>query len=285
MKKFLLVPLLIAGFSLSGISEETSPQTPEIQTEQKLVDEVLSDYRNGRYNSFLNSIDTTFREGSKKWEYNSALEQRKKLSDYVHDFDQKKEGVFNTKLHALMEAQDSELIDICVNNPNEKLSREVKDMVFFAPSPEEQESLDYVHGLSYKFKGDGTSPLENKLISIDTEFWLKSLSLGIALSQNKLDKATYEKQYLVLQVEKLKQMRTVCEGDSYDGEKTKAHVLKACDLIPKVHASTITRKHLMALGQGKVAPQNSIEKSMQSIMAKYLEKEQSLVQKHFPESK
>ena len=283
MKKLLLIPLLMASFAFGSTTKNTDPQTLQVQTEQKLIDEVMNDYRDGSYTSFLKRMDATYREGNKKWEYNSALEERKKLSSLVQDFGQEKTDAFKTKMHVLVEAQDRELADVCINNPDETFSREVRDMVFFTPSPKEQASLDYLHGLSYKFKGDGVTPLENQLINIDTEFWLKELSLGVAKAQNKVDAATYQKQHIVLQMEKLKQMREACETDEYGDIKTQELVKTAYNLMPKVHASSVTRKHLIALGQGKIAPKTQSEKEMQAIVAKYTEKEQALVKEYFPE--
>jgi len=285
MKKFILIPLLMASFIFATANEPSDSQTPQVQTEQKLIDEVLSDYRDGRYNSFLKRMDSTYQKENKKWEYNTVLEERKKLSTYVHDYSQEKPDDFKTKMHALVETQDRELAEVCINHPNEKFSREVRDMVFFTPSPKEQKSLDYIHSLSYKFKGDGATPLENKLINIDTEFWLKGLSLSVVRVQNKIDVETFQKQHIVLQMEKLKLMIEACDADEYGDIKTQEHVNTAYDLIPKINASSLTRKYLMALGQGKAEPRTESEKKMQVIVAKYMEKEQSLVQKYFPKGK
>ena len=184
-------------------------------------------------------------------------------------------------INQLHQAQDQELIEICLNNPNEKISHEVRDMIFFTPSKQEEESIEFIHGLSLKFKGDGVTPIENKLINIDTEFWLKGLSLEIAKSQNKMDDKTYQKQYLVLQLEKIKQMEEACQGDLVD-VKIKSYVDTASSVIPKVYASAATRKHLTALGKGKIAPKSATEKQMQAVMEKYLQKEEALIEKHFP---
>lgn len=282
MKKFLLIPLLMGSFTFASTEEVSENPSPQFQSEQKLIDEVLTDYREGRYSSFLKKMDRTYQEGNKKWEYNSVLEERKKLSTMVQDYGREKADDFKTKMHALMEAQDRELANVCINHPDEKFSREVRDMVFFSPSPEEQDSLDYLHELSYKFKGDGKTPLENKLIAIDTEFWLKDLSLGVAKAQNKVDTETFQKQHIVLQMEKLSKMREACEADEFGDIKTQALVKGACALMPKVHASAVTRQHLMALGQGKIEPRTETEKEMQAVIAKYLEKEQALIQNYFP---
>ena len=287
MKKFLFVPILAATLALPLVGNEEITQAEPVQTEQiaspeqKMIEEVLADYRAGHYNSFLKKSDEDYQEAEKKWKNNDLLEQRKKLSSMVHDYGIDKTDDFKKQIATLYEAQDQELIEIALSHPNEKISREVRDMVFFSPSKQEEESLEFIHGLSLKFKGDGTTPIENKLINIDTEFWLKGLSLEIAKAQSKMDDKTFQKRYIVLQLEKIKKMNEACQGDLVD-IKIKSYIDTACTVLPKAYASSTTRKHLMALGKGKLSPQNPIEQELQAVMAKYLKKEEALTEKFFP---
>jgi len=197
------------------------------------------------------------------------------------DYQGRKGDLFKKEIATLHEAQNRELIEICICNPKDKISSEVRDMVFFTPNAHEQESIDYIHKLGNKFKGDGTTPLENRLINVDTEFWLKELSLGVVLTQKQIDPETFQKKYLVIQMEKMKQMQDACQGDFVD-MKIKSYVDTASQVLPKVKASASTQQYLTSLGRGKTAPKNSTEKEMQVIMTNYLQKEEALIQKHFP---
>jgi hypothetical protein len=289
MKKYLCASVLAAALSLPLFAQEVaiSPKTTKTEQEtlakQKLIDEIFTDYQEGRYNNFLKQIDETYKEKNKKWEFNSVLEERKKLSEMVVDYKSNKQDDFLKEYHALQEAQNNELIEVCLKNPNDKFSSEVRDMIFYTPNDHEQESLHYVQELSRKFKGDGTTPLENVLINIDTEFWLKDLSLGTSLVEKQIDHATFQKQHLVLHIEKMQRMKAACEGDLVD-VKIKSYIETAAKVLPKVKASSATRRHLMALGRGKIEAQNEVEASMQKIMATYIEKEDALVQKTFPDN-
>lgn len=287
MKKFLLVPVLAMTLALPLIGSEETSQNETVTTEQvaspeqKLIDSVLADYRAGKYNSFLKQADEEYQESERKWKHNDLLEQRKKLSTMVHDYGIDKTSPLQEKITALHEAQNRELLEICLNHPNEKISSEVRDMIFFSPNKQEEESIEYIHNLSLKFKGDGLSPIENKLITIDTEFWLKNMALEIAQVQKKMDLSSFEKKSLVLQLEKIKQMEEACKGDLVD-VKIKSYVDTAATVLPKVYASAATHKHLLALGRGKLAPTTPAEKEMQAVMAKYLEKEAALTEQAYP---
>jgi hypothetical protein len=287
MKKFLLVPLLAITFALPLVGSEKGAQNKSIQKEQtissqqKLIDAVLADYRAGKYSDFLKDTHEEYQELEKKFAHNELLEERKKFSTMVHDYRLEKSSPLQEKITSLHEAQNRELLEICLNYPNEKISLEVHDMIFFSPTKKEKESLDYIHALSHKFKGDGLSPLENRLIAIDIEFWLKNIALEIAYTQKKTDHDSFAKKALVLQLEKIKQMEEACKGDLID-PKTKSHVDTAVAVLPKIYAASATHKYLLALGQGKMTSSTPAEKEMQAVMAKYLEKENVLTETSFP---
>ena len=291
MKKFLLIPFALTTLVFSSFATEPSPlkakseqeasQNPEI----KFIDGIVNDYNNGKYQSFLEKTHSDYEAANKKWKYNNILEERKKISSLVTDVGQKETALasnaFKNKNQILHDERDRQLLEVCKSYPNTAISHEVKDMIHFIPNKDEQESLDFITNISLKYKGSGKSYLENKLITIDTEFWLKSISLETALSQNKIDEETYKKQSLVLQIEKLRLMKAASISDQNE-PKIAELVSTAYAIYPKVNASTLTRKHLFALGKGKVQPQNLAEEKMQKIMAQYLEKEEQLINEYFP---
>lgn len=287
MKKFLLVPMLALSLNLPLIGSQETVQNEPVTVEQtlspqqKLIDAILADYRAGKYNHFLKQSDEDYKESEKKFTHNDLLEQRKKLSTTLHVHGSEKNSSIHEKIAALHETEHRELMEICLKHPNEKISREVRDMIFFSPSKKEQESIEYIHGLSLKFRGDGLSPLENKLISIDIEFWIKNMILEISHAQKKIDHDSFEKKALVLQLEKLKQMKEACKGGLSD-MKIKSSVETAAAVLPKVYASSTTHKHLLALGRGKVAPSTPAEQEMQDVIAKYLDKEATLTEQAYP---
>lgn len=288
MKKNLLKALfmLTLVFSTFATGEEVKKAQIEVNKslQPKFMDKVLSDYNEGKYQPFLRQVHESYIDANKKWEYNSILEERKKLSTVVQDFDSPKTDTFKKKIAKLQEAENREIADLCISEPNSVLIREIKDMLFFTPSQYEQESLQYLANLNWKFKGDGKTPLENKLIEIDTEFWLKSLSLDLLATQNKIDAKTYEKRSAVLHLEKLRQMQLVCQ-DQEIHPKIRGYIETAKKIYPKVHASSLTRKYLHNLATGKSQPQNQTEAKLQAIVTRYHLKQQELIKEYFPEEK
>lgn len=287
MKKFLLLPIIMTALVLPGFAQPQTSESPKREVvqappEPKFMDELLSSYQSGEYDAFLKRVHDNYQSASDKWEYNHLLEERKKLSSIVQDFDSGKSSEFKKKMTALHEEENRELVELCLSEPSCPLTREVKDMVFFTPSQHEQESLDYISNLNWKFKGDGKTPVENKLIDIDTEFWLKTLALDVLATQNKIDEVTYLKKRAVLQLEKLKQMELATQGQDID-PKIKDYIATAKKIYPQVQASSMTRKFLHDLATNRVQPQNATQEKMKEVVVKYHDKQQKLLTEYFPE--
>ncbi len=277
------------AFPLMGQEDKSqslhTPHVGKVQTSEEVrwMDQIFSNYKAGLYRDFLKQTDEQYQKSNKKWEYNSLLEERKKLSSFVRDFDSQKTDPFKAKIKGLNEAKERELIDVCLSEKSTSLTREVKEMIFFTPSHHETESLNFIHTISSKFKGDGATPIENKLINIDIEFWLKMLSLDVLLTEKKIDQKSYQEKRVVLELEKLSQMKEACMDKNVDS-KTKSYIDTACKIYPKMRSASLTRKYLNNLVTGKIKPTNQAEEKMKTIGIKYAEKEKALVKSHFAQS-
>ena len=267
----------------SSLSHAAKVQTSE-QTTIRWVDQILSNYNAGHYQNFLKQADDQYQKSNKAWKYNALLEERKKLSSLVKDFDSQKTDTFKIKIKGLNEAKERELIDLCLCEKSTPLTREVKEMIFFTPSRHEVESLNFIHNIGSKFKGDGSSPIENKLINIDIEFWLKIFSLDVLLTENKIDQKNYQEKRIVLEFEKLHQMKEACMGKNVSA-KIKDYIDTAYKVYPKTCSASLTRKYLNDLVTGKVAPANQTEEKIKAIGVKYTEKEKALIKRHFAQAK
>ena len=287
MKKFLLLPVLYIAFSNALIGIEPSLQNTPVQKEEQaapqetFLNQTLTAYQNGKYAQFLKESDENYQEAEKKWKHNDLLEERKNLSKRVIDKSSAKTDPLKEKFDSLQNAKNKELLEITQRYPSDKRAQEVRDMLFFSPTEEEKQSLDYLYSLTLKFKGDGLSPVENQLINIDIEFWLKNLALEIAFAQKKIDRKTFEERAFVLQLEKMCQMELACKGEVVD-PKIASLVNTAATVFPKTNAAAATQKRLLALGQNKIAPETPAEKEMQQVAAKYHDKETALIEKERP---
>ena len=152
------------------------------------------------------------------------------------------------------EEKNRELTEVCIHYPDEKLSGQVRDFIFFTPSPKERASLDYIGHLGYTSKEGGIAPLKNRPIAIDAQFWLDTLSRGLAKAQGEICK----------------------EGECEASTKI------VSELLPKIRGFLGVGNHLRALGRGEIAPKTLLEREVQPIMDKYIKREAQLIEKDFP---
>lgn len=285
VKKFIYLPLALIACIASVSGLEPSHAQTEVKEHQKVqfVDSILNEYKEGKHSSFLNQLDEHYQSARKKWKYNQLLEERKALSKVVKGFEQERPPQLEKKIHKLSEMLDRELMDFCLENPHSILSKEVKEMVLFTPTNVEKESLNFIEKIKRKFEGDGKSPLENRLIAIDTEFWLKSSEIESELIQNTIDRDLFITKTLILHLEKLRQMQVACEQDK-SSEAVDSHIETARAIFSKVHTAALTKKYLLALANEKTAPQNHEEEQLKAIVLKYQKQEQELINTYFSQN-
>lgn len=290
IRKLIFSALALVGFSCPLNAEESAklPQkqvTEKVEVEKAMIlDQILADYHRGEYKRFLNQLHNDYLDAGKKWKHDELLKQRKersKLSLLVQDYSQQSPDPFHKKIQALRKNQNRELIEASIRYPNLELSRKIKDMIFFTSTPEEQASLDYLAKLDLKFKGEGKNPIENRLIAIDVEFWLKKFMCELSLLNNEINDKTFHQQTLALNLEKLTQMKAVVQEKGVDPQ-IKAYIETASQIYPKVQSFASTRKHLLALAESKIEPQTDGERQFQRIVKKYTDQEQALVAEYFP---
>ncbi|MEM7175945.1 MAG: hypothetical protein AAF443_08515 [Chlamydiota bacterium] len=289
IKKLCFTTLAFLGCAFMCQAVEPAPKTPEQQTshlqadELKLLDQILADYANGKYSAFLNRSHEKYLESNTKKEHDDLRKESSKLSPLVQDYSKVNPDPFHKKIQCLRENHNRELIEVCIHHPNAKLSREVKDMIFSTPTQKERDSLDYLTMIGSKSKGEGQAAIENQLIAIDCEFWSKQIALEVALSEKKISQETFQKQTLVLQLEKLRQMKAAVQQEGVD-PKVKQHIEIAAQVCPKAQAFALTRKHLIDLGEGKIEPKTPEEKQFHRIVKKHISQEQALASEYFPSS-
>lgn len=281
MRNFFLIFALYCCFLYANQpSKQPIPPAKESLSPSSFIETVLKEYQEGKYKNFLEKQHKSYEESHKKWEYNGMLEKRKQLSSLVYDplkkEGKKEENSYKEKLLVLEKKIDKELLEICLAHPHDPLCHSVKEMLSFTPSTQEKEALAFLDTIARKYKGEGVTPLENKLINIDTEFWLKALSLDISLTENKIDSLTHKKGCFVLALEKLTSMKKACDM-SEEGKHFTSHIEKVSQLYPKMQTVSLTRKHLLSLGEGKAFPQNELEVRIQKVMKSYLEEEKKLI--------
>ena len=279
---FLLIPFLGTMGEIPQAPQTEITQVVDIQQAKPatlLVDEVMQEFNTGKYKDFLSGLDKQWSKDQTEFKMNSLLDERKKLAN-LPSKNPKDTEAYSLASENLLKQRDQALIDLCMSYPTSPESTSVKNMIFLTLSAEQKKSLDYLYSLKLKFKGDGKTPLENELIRLDVEYWLKSLSLDAATLEQKDPLNVAVKKQVALELEKLEKMKDAAlkDPDSAAGHA----ILVAYGVYPKHKAVLLEEARLNLLAKGLVAPTSPFEEKAKTIMQSFNEKHLSLVNKYFP---
>lgn len=246
---------------------------------QSRIERAIKKFNSEDYKAFLDKLDKSYQKERSSWQYDKFLEQRKAISRLPKEAFKTNNEALAKSEEKLVKKRNAELVDACLSMPGYHESASIRHMVFFTPSQSEQDALDYLYSLKNKFNGDGISPLENTLINLDMEYWLKSLSLETEGLKARLDLESLKERHLALDLEKLEKMKDAALSDP--NSKEAAYILDAYAIYPKHKAVLIEEEHLYRLAKGHANVQNPLEEKAKQIMTAYLSSKDKLTRDHF----
>lgn len=249
------------------------------------VKEAREGFSSGAHKAFLEQADKTYQKNMKTHAYDTFLEARRDTSKITASLKDTPKPItvadFEKKSNELLSQRDRKLSDVIAKHEDESFAASLKNSVFFSFNEEQKSALSRFFDLHTKFKGEGTSPLENELIAIDTEYWLKQRDLDMAHIKGKYTGEEYAKYALVLELAKLDAMKNAALKEP---ESKLAHeILVAYGVYPTQAAIVYDQKKLVQLGEGKLASNTSFEQQVQGIMKEYIQERTELTAKYFPE--
>jgi hypothetical protein len=279
---FFLIPFMGAIGATAQVPPTEISQVVNIQQTKPgtlLVDEVMKEFNDGKYKQFFSRLDKQFEKDRNEFQMNSLLNERKKVASLPSKHPKDAES-YAKAADTLLKDRDQALIDLCMSYPTSAETTSVKNMIFLTLSADQKQSLDYLYSLKFKFKGDGKTPLENELIKLDVEYWLKSLSLDAATLKQNVSLETTMKQQVALDLEKLDKMK---DAALKDPNSAAGHaILVAYGVYPKYKAMLLEENRLNLLAKGQIAPQSPFEEKAKGVMQSFNEKHLELVNKYFP---
>ena len=209
------------------------------------VVELKEKFDSGYFSKFLDQWHDLYQKSRAKLGFNDDLTRRKAIADVkknqqFSNSDQKKPELF------IMTHRNA-LLSLCQKHSKEPLAQELKKSLTFSLSSSQQKSVAYVESIRDKFQGDGKSPIENTLIKIDTEYWLKKIALISALARDEYNKVDFREKMIVLEMEKMKAMKTACEETSYCDAVISSHIQTVESITPELQAKHWSNQAVLKL--------------------------------------
>ena len=226
-------------------------------------------FDSGLFSKPLERCHDVYETTMKKWGFNKDLTRRKAVAEAEKNkafTDSASKAQSSTTL--IIISQKEAILALCKEYSKDPLAKEIKASLLFTPTEAEQKSIDYIQALKGKFQGDGLSPLENQLIRIDTEYWLKSLALTSALARHEWNLADFREHMIVLELEKMKQMSIACEETEFPNSEIAAHVKDVDAITAQLQAKHWANEAIMHLSKKSGADLTPFEKGIAKLIPK-----------------
>ncbi len=261
-----LIPF--TSFTLNKAFKEPNGQFLSAQNQAM---QIIENYKSSAYSSFLEKNNREYLDSKKDFAFDSILEERKtqsKLSKKTSSVEvaaQKETAYVNflTKAQSLSE-----------NEGEGQLSKNILSMGTKPLSRDELISLSYVESLHQKFKGDGKTPLENRLIDLDIEYTIKTRMQLSDLEKSKINSMEYQKNCLILQLDQTSAMLFACQACE-EITPSDFNIIREMKGYETISATILEKKALLSslsnLKAQKTKPLTPYEEKVLSLHDAYLD--------------
>ena len=255
VQRFLSICLALLILPLWGEVDplDSAKKAPE---ESLLLDELYAAYKAGKFEDTLLGF---FGKETKEGGCDSFIDEE--ASCFIFSFE------LESSLFDAIEKlkKEQEVVKMARKYPDDPLCQEILSLHAFQLSKEDKKCLQTLCSLRNKFKGDGKSPLENRLIELDLQYGLKERALSEVYQEGRLAFEEFQKKSFSLQEERVKEMKEAAMKHGEDQELS-CFIEKASSFLPKLEILFFTREHLHALGRGKMAPKSEAERELQKVL-------------------
>ncbi|MCH9614690.1 MAG: hypothetical protein SP1CHLAM54_13460 [Chlamydiia bacterium] len=278
MRRFMLVPFIaVAALFANNTPKDIADQ--DFKSSESRMETAIKKFNSDDYKKFLANLDDAYQKARSSWDYDDLLEQRKEVARLPKEAFNVSDKTVQEGDEKLLKIRNNALIEACLAMPSYPESASIRHMIFFSPSTAQKTALNYLYSLKQKFHGDGKTPLENVLINLDMEYWLKSLSLETEGLKSKMDPELLKERHLALDLERVEKMKDAALADPNTDEAKQ--IMEAYVVFPKHKEVLVEEDHLYRLAKGHVLPQNPLEEKAKEIMTAYLDSKDKLVRDHF----
>ncbi|NGX38485.1 MAG: hypothetical protein K1000chlam2_01659 [Chlamydiae bacterium] len=270
LKKWIaeILALAISASSLTPLQGQTT-QLPS--TGNVIIQEVETTYRKGEYDNFLEQIHEQFQSAGKAGVLRGIFESAKTAMK-SHPLPLNETMLLG--IRQLDKVRNQRLLDAISENPELEIVNKIDSIVFNSPSLEHTLVLSELDSLKYHMPEDAKGTIENKISSLETEYYIKSLLLEAAAHHSKSISEDFHKKKIALVFEKLDKMQAAAKDSRDPNWQEKIEKAQAAYRTQK--AFNMDFEVLKALAIGKVAPENSVEEKVKEIMMDYLQQKDEI---------
>lgn len=265
MKAVFITLAALVGIGSPIVSQENKEQKisqvkqeNQYQLGSQAIEQIRSNYKEGKYKDFLSEMDASYQKAKKNNELEGLIEIRKESANF--SFPQEKlangfEAIQKEKNKNLLEAASAAKDSVFV----EKIRSAATPM-----SDATQKALTALAPYRTMAPGTGANSDENQLIEIDLESQYKAIHLDSLAAAGQQIPDRKEK-HIALEMQRMDQMSEAAK--SFQDSKLKSAVAVVASAQDEKLAKVYDMSDLNALAKGRVKPQNDLEEKVASIVA------------------
>lgn len=280
--------LVLTGMNAPGFATETT-SAPIVQVAKQAwimgnvwFEEVRAEYERGDYADFLQKIDTRYKQGIQKDEWQKLFNEERKWADNEDAETVKKQAkAYGIEFDALRHNRNEQLKALAARHQGEMVANIIHSLNGL--TDEEKSALAFLKNIDSNTTIQEVETTTTK--QIITEYRVKRLILTLAIAGHdewagdiQFDKESVAKYRVALELEKYSKLKTLA-NEHPDTVCTK-NIEIAAAAYPKIAAEIHDKSFLIELENGSRAPGSEAETQLSEILKDSFGKQRALAEKY-----
>ncbi len=273
-----IAELIALAISASAITPLGAHESTLLNPGNQIVSEVDASYRKGEYDIFLEQLHEQYENAGKAGVLRGLFESSKEAFKANPEALESQFAPMHSQIKELTKNRNQRLLDAIAADSSATIAKKVDSIIFFSLRSEHSQVLNDLDQLKFHIPESAEGTIENKMSTLETEYYIKSQLLDIATQQQKEPSVNLPKKKIALSLEKLDKMEDVAKEKNDSFWLEKIQLAKQANLLEKAHRVDLDILNGLALG--KVQPENSVEQKVKEIMMDYLQQKRATIEQH-----
>lgn len=260
ISKGLAIALLTGGFiPLNG------DETPYSYSGRQIIAEVEASYQKGEYEIFLEQLNEQYQRAGKAGVLRGIFESAKAVMPVSALLKDQKE--YRTQLAKLDHERNEQLLQAVQGQMTTPIGQKVSQIASSELPQDQIAALAELETLKYQIPQDTKATVDNKIGSLEVEYYIKSLLLDVAALKSGSTPEEINKKKIALALKKLDLMETTAK--EFNDEMWMKKIALAKEGFRADKAYRMDVEVLKELAAGNIDVENPVEEKVKGIMIEF----------------
>lgn len=260
ISKGLAIALLTGGFIPLNAEE-----TPYSYSGRQIIAEVEASYQKGEYEIFLEQLNEQYQRAGKAGVLRGIFESAKAVMPVSALLKDQKE--YRTQLAKLDHERNEQLLQAVQGQMATPIGQKVSQIASSELPQDQIAALAELETLKYQIPQDAKATVDNKIGSLEVEYYIKSLLLDVAALKSGSTPEEVNKKKIALALKKLDLMETTAKEFNDEIWMKKIALAKEGFRADKAYRMDV--EVLKELAAGNIDVENPVEEKVKGIMIEF----------------